>query len=410
MKKLLSFILGVCLIIPCAFLFTGCKDKEPQMEVWDGTTLEVSAADSNGLILIETAEELAGLAKEVNEGNNFAGKTIRLTCDMDMASKTWTPIGVGHRSTTATPFSGTFDGNDHKIIGLNSGDYATTVLADEHKALEGDLKYVAVHTYHYGLFGYVTGATIKDLEVTVNFNCDLENLKGDSVGGIVGFSNGKLTIEDCVVNGTIDGGFDAAGGIVGRAYGSTDENIILIDECVNNAKVTSDYKTAGILGYTYSDNLHVEIDECVNNGEIYATGTRIDKTNAARYTSNVGGIVIYGWKTSKTNTIVVTECVNKGNLYATAAHAPEEENRTEGHHFAYIATRVGNDFDSLHHSYKFQDNSNIGKMFYLGKENSYVVCALVANNIPVKDVESGEYRYNLDPTTGDEYNNKTNMS
>ena len=409
MKKLLSFILGVCLILPCAFLFTGCKDKpEAKMETWDGTTLEVSAADTNGVILIETAEELAGLAKEVNEGNNFANKTIKLTCDMDMANKAWTPIGIGLRSNLAeaNSFSGTFDGNGKKIIGLTNVGYTP---ADENMVVESDLE-TTVYTYHYGFFGYATGATIKNLELTVNFNCNDTNLKGDSVGGIVGFSSGKLTIENCVVNGTIDGGFDAVGGIVGRAYNSSSENQVTITNSVNNAEVTALYKSAGILGYLGgSGTFHATIDGCVNNGTITANGINLTVGSKKRYVSNASGVVVYGWKTNYANTIIVTDCVNNGDIYLTETLS-QETGRTNGHHYAYIATRVGNDFNGLNHSYKFENNTNEGKVYYLGEENSYVVCALVANNIPVKDEESGEYRYNLDPTTGDEYNNKTNIA
>ena len=43
---------------------------------------------------ISTAEELAGLAKLVNEGTeNFKNQIIRLTADIDLAGKDWTPIG-----------------------------------------------------------------------------------------------------------------------------------------------------------------------------------------------------------------------------------------------------------------------------------------------------------------------------
>ena len=411
MKKLLSFILGICLIIPCAFLVTGCKDKEPEakMETWDGTVLEVSVDDANaeGVITIDSAEKLAGVAAAVNAGETFEGKTIKLACDMDMANRTWTPIGVGHRSTTATPFAGTFDGNDHKIIGLNSGAYATEILAENHKTEEGDIKSSTVYTYHYGFFGYVTGATIKDLELTVNFNCNEANLKGDSVGGLVGYSSGALTITDCEVNGTINGGFDAVGGLVGRAYNSSSENQITITDCENNAEVTALYKAAGILGYVGgSGPFHATIDDCENDGTINSVGAKIDKTNESRFTSNVSGIVIYGWKNNQINTIIVTNCVNKGNLKV-AENLVEEETRDQLHHFAYIATRVGNDFNGEYHSYKFENNSNEGKMYFLGEENSYVVCALVDNAKPAYHEEAGEYRYD---TVVDEYNNKTNIT
>ncbi|MBO5955147.1 MAG: hypothetical protein J6Q13_04210 [Clostridia bacterium] len=351
----------------------------------------------NDIITIDSAEKLAGVAAAVNDGESFLGYTIRLACDMDMAGKTWTPIGVGLRSASANakPFSGIFDGNDKKIIGLNSGDYATSVLADEHKSLEGDLE-TEVYTYHYGFFGYVSGATITDLELTVNFNCNAENLKGDSVGGLVGFSTGKLTINDCEVNGTIDGGFDSVGGLVGRAYNSTADNAVVITDSENNAEVTALYKAAGILGYAGSSDVCVTIDDCENNGKITATGVNLTVSSNKRHIDIVSGIVIYGWKVSKTNKVVVTDCENNGNIYATATRS-EEADRTNLHYYAYIATRVGDDFNEEYHSYKFQNNENNGKLYYLGEEATDAVMALVDNNLPQYSAE-------------DEYNNKTNIT
>jgi hypothetical protein len=41
--------------------------------------------------------ELAGLAKLVNEGNTFAGKTILLTANVELSAKTWAPAGRLYR-------------------------------------------------------------------------------------------------------------------------------------------------------------------------------------------------------------------------------------------------------------------------------------------------------------------------
>ena len=78
MKKFLTLMLGICLIIPCAFMFSGCKKEtkpEAKIETWDGTITEVSVvdADDEGIILIDTAEKLAGFAAAVNDGESFEG-------------------------------------------------------------------------------------------------------------------------------------------------------------------------------------------------------------------------------------------------------------------------------------------------------------------------------------------------
>ena len=66
---------------------------------------------------ISTAADLMGLAQLVNEGNDFSGKTIKMTGNIDLSGiDNWTPIGkfpgvpADNRS-----FNGTFDGNGHTI-------------------------------------------------------------------------------------------------------------------------------------------------------------------------------------------------------------------------------------------------------------------------------------------------------
>lgn len=100
---------------------------------WDGTTINTDWYDPQKTIyLISNAEELAGLAKLVNEGINFTGKSIRLTANINLNSKEWTPIGgkVEYEAVNAAgdiyykatnlenSFSGLFDGGGHTIYGL----------------------------------------------------------------------------------------------------------------------------------------------------------------------------------------------------------------------------------------------------------------------------------------------------
>lgn len=239
MKKLLSFILGVCLILPCAFLFTGCKDKpETKMETWDGTNIEVSAADSNGVILIETAEELAGLAKEVNEGNDFAGKTIRLTCDMDLANKEWTPIGYGCSSIADVAYSGyrfkgSFDGQNFKIYNLK----ITTFL-------DGDV------AEGVGLFGHISGATIENVKINT------ANVIGNHfVGALVGHATGS-TINNCSVENVSvvcnfaneDASGDKAGALLGLIQAGYGMNSNLTNCSAYNSTVSADRDAARIAG------------------------------------------------------------------------------------------------------------------------------------------------------------------
>jgi len=125
----------------------------------------------------------------------------------------WTPIGV-----ETTPFKGVFDGNSHKISGV----------------------WIKKSTINYvGFFGYVSGATIKNLSLEISVNgvnyvgalagyalsstfinntCEA-NIKGTYyIGGLVGHIN-SCNISSSVVNGSILGS-NSIGGIVGQASGT----------------------------------------------------------------------------------------------------------------------------------------------------------------------------------------------
>lgn len=78
---------------------------------WNGTTVDTSWYDDNTTeFTISDSADLAGLAKLVNAGNNFSGKTIELGDDIDLGGKEWTPIGNSTNS-----FKGVFEGNKHMI-------------------------------------------------------------------------------------------------------------------------------------------------------------------------------------------------------------------------------------------------------------------------------------------------------
>lgn len=55
---------------------------------------------------ISNGAELAYLADRVNGGEDFQGKYIALTADIDLGNVNWTPIG-----TYTNPFRGNFSGN-----------------------------------------------------------------------------------------------------------------------------------------------------------------------------------------------------------------------------------------------------------------------------------------------------------
>ena len=96
----------------------GASGSGETADTWDGTDDISWYNDTDTEFVLTTAEQLAGLAKLVDGGNTFAGKTIKLGKDIDLYAEkengervSFNPIGYGYDIV----FKGTFDGQDHII-------------------------------------------------------------------------------------------------------------------------------------------------------------------------------------------------------------------------------------------------------------------------------------------------------
>ena len=261
---------------------------------WNGTAVIDWYDNDASELTITTAEQLAGLAKLVNEGNTFQGQTIKLGADIDLGGKEWMPIG-----TKDSPFKGTFDG---------ANDQATYAISN--LTIDG--------TGYLGLFGVTNGATISNLTLS-NINITGSS---DRVGTLAGQTAGttitNVTIKTAQVTSTKSG--DAyVGGLTGEGYTGTIENctvdgLILsakgafiggissqgyakINDCVvKNSSITStNWKVGGIIGQ-------------LNEGNSTFTGNQVlDSTiTNTGLSGSVGGIIgfsNYGTKTLTNNTV-----------------------------------------------------------------------------------------------------------
>ena len=225
--------------------------------------------DENGWYHISTAEDLAGLARLVNEGtDNFSGKTIKLDADIRLNDTSdwgswettppkysWTPIGT----TLQNQFYGTFDGQGYTVSGI----------------------YISVDETNQGLFGCVgKSGIIWDLTMAESY------IYGRMwVGGVVGYNYGKVL--NCSNSGTVSGNSNI-GGIVG-----VNVNEAEVSNCSNSGTVRSDNGfVGGVVGYNYGKVLN-----CSNSGTVIGSGT----------SSNVGGVV-------GINAGQVSNCSNSGTV------------------------------------------------------------------------------------------------
>lgn len=255
--------------------------------------------------IIRTANDFDKLRQEVEGGNTFEGKRIRVLNDIDLEgseqNRNW--VAIGNES---HPFSGTFEGNNYKILNLFNTE------TDEN---------------NQGLFGYTDNAIIQNLVI------ESGNIKGvENVGAITGKSKNS-NYYNCINKIYVEASEAFVGGIVGRLEGGEGE----ILQCINNGEIIGKGVTStnsrnetfsgGIVGYTESavkkcyntGNItsqysvvggiagasKADVEECYNTAIIKAEGANND------FNSEVGGISgthQYG---------TMTNCYNKGEIYST---------------------------------------------------------------------------------------------
>lgn len=183
---------------------------------------------------IETAEQLAKLAADVNSGvvgQTHSGEYFKLTKDIDLSAHRWIPIGSGSAIGSFHAFSGYFDGNDKTITGLRVDE------SDDHSSA--------------GLFGNVTGYEIKNLKIkdayvkTESVGNKIENA-GILIGSAAQGYGMTTSVKDCSVSGIVESGSARTGGLAGYNSYGTYEN------CTADVKVKGAGKAGGFVGEDFS--------------------------------------------------------------------------------------------------------------------------------------------------------------
>ena len=207
---------------------TGVANIKPGTFVKGETTFKVG-----------TADELIAVAAKIASKNNFKGKSIELTADIDMTGKTWTMVDK---------FSGTLDGNGFAIKGIK----------------------IESATDHVAMFKTLDGAVIKNL--TLEGEVTVTATSGDGVVALLAqyASGDDVTIENVYVGGTITApthnkSYRVAGIIAYVTNTTTIKNTV---SAVNIAKA---YKTnAGFVAATkYGSTLN--LIDCAFTGKLDAS-------------------------------------------------------------------------------------------------------------------------------------------
>ena len=235
-----------------AIWFKGVVDKQP--DTWDGTADTSWYNDTDTEFVITTAEQLAGLAKLVDDGNTFEGKTVKLDKNLDLSGTVFEPIGSYRKDRS---FKGTFNGQDYAISGLSQNTWAL-----DNGYYYGDLG--------LGLFGKVEDATIKNLVI------EGASISGENglCGTVAAAAYGECTFDNITVkNSQVNDYQYYAGGIVGWASGTHTYKNINMEESTVIGSQWGDFGNCngGIIGgIGSSGNYHFE--DCT-------VACRIDATN-----------------------------------------------------------------------------------------------------------------------------------
>ncbi|MCH5353170.1 MAG: S-layer homology domain-containing protein [Acutalibacter sp.] len=290
-KRVLSVLLAVFLLASCL-----------PITVWaaEGTAY-YSGAPAGGTYTISTVEQLKALAETVNGGEPYENTTFTLTQDIDLngsESNQWVPIGGGsfedYDDYDHGPFfSGTFDGDHHKIENL----YLHVEVIQEN--------WWEQPFYYLGLFGCVSeGAVVKNLNVT---DAAVMITGAEFAVGALGIVAGRIDGEviNCSCTGVVDAGsYGDAGGVVGYNHHGR------VINCRHTGAVTGG-NVGGVVGW----NGNSEMDEDWNlkweNAEVsncYHTGTV-----SGAFSGGVVGMNEMGR---------VTNCYNTGTV--TGADIPDD--------------------------------------------------------------------------------------
>ena len=199
----------------------------------------------------KTADELVGFSLLVNGSTgtrvDFEGWTLTLANDINLDGIAWTPIGQSNA------FSGTFDGKGHTIEDMSAN--VTSGYAGLFGNVRGMVKNVQVTGSVMasgkvravgGIVGYSAGGTVQNCLSKVNISASQVNCP---VGGVVGESSNKpndntasSTVNLCWNEGTVTGGSDSTGGIVGKNSKGT------VTNCANFGEVKGSSTAGGIVG------------------------------------------------------------------------------------------------------------------------------------------------------------------
>lgn len=211
--------------------------------------------DGEGFYLLGSLQDWKDFATLVQTISIANIVNARITADIDLGNDQTT---VG---TMETPFQGVFDGQGHQLT-------INFTPAEE----------------RFGLFRFISGATIRNLNVTGTINTEYR-----MVGSLVGRVDGNSSITNCHssvhINSTTDEGYQT-GGLVGRVHVGT----LNISDCLFDGSIegkSSSEWCGGFVGYNVST---LNMNNCLFMPETAEIGSA--KTTTSTFAQSDGTLNI----------------------------------------------------------------------------------------------------------------------
>ena len=266
-------------------------------------SLAVTLVD--GVYNVYTENDLLWIAYSMNAGVVPADADITLKAD----------ITLTHDMTYINKtYSGTFDGENHTLSGINKAIFNTLSGEFKNVTLEGTIEAGRASQSPIALSG--AGAVVTNVHSKVNLV--VESTAGDNYSGFIAYTSSHNKFENCTYSGTIIGKSTKGhfGGFTGYTNtGSADPGFEAIN-CVFDGTIVlegssaNDVMVGGILAYNRDNNGHEVFTNCYSSGTI---------TVPSEYTSAyVGGIVGY-LRTTSGGYARITGCIFDGEINAATA-------------------------------------------------------------------------------------------
>ena len=266
--------------------FTGTYDKES----WDNhaaAAYSTPVNNTNKMVTIKNAEELALFAKEVSSTVNYSNYTIEILNDIDLSDYTWNPINGWGRMSGIT-----INGNGKTISNMivcnnykgKSGGFGVGFIGNTNGSitfnnLTFDNAFVSFYkTGEYNgnvggiVMGYTYGTTIFN-----NVNVMNSEIHGyGKIGAILGMGADpgvKVTFNNCVSkNNTIAAVYDM-GGLAGLIQRKNGQDYTTVENCtVDNITVKLS-----------TNDIYVDLDNVI------ATFKTNDKTDGDNIQKSISG-------------------------------------------------------------------------------------------------------------------------